>query len=196
MEPISIGAILAGISGAFRLADYAIRIAEAGSASEPFVRAVQIVQNDLEEAKRLLSLQPIQEKLLTTHAKLSWIEETIESARTALYEIGKWVGRPKNDKETTGSIRFQTRVRWAFYDHNKILNHQTELFTCHQQLSNILAYLEPLEDATISPDPPYYEDVAFFDDLVFPRQRRRQRTMQAPVQKHQLHGAGKYFLAL
>lgn len=179
MEPFSISAIFAGISVAFQFADYAIRIAEVGSANEVFVRTIQIVRNDLNEAQRLLSLQSIQQKLISTPSKLGWIEHAIQSARTALYEIGKWVERPRQDKQATGTIKFETRVRWVFHDHKKILNHQTELSACHQQLSNVLAFLTPLEDAKDGPDPPYYGDVTFFDDLISPRQLRMQKMRQA-----------------
>jgi hypothetical protein len=49
-----------------------------------------------------------------------------------------------------------------------------ELKTCHQTLSTVLAFLTPLENSAIvaMAEPPKYDDVTFFDDLLSPRQRR------------------------
>jgi hypothetical protein len=174
MEPFSAGAIFAGINSAFKFAEYAVRIAEVGTENEVFVRTIQVVRNDLDEVQRLLSVESVQRKLIRIPAKLAWIKGAVHSTRAALHEIGRWVERARVDQQATGTVRFETRVRWVFNDHEKLLNRQTELSACHQQLSSILAFLTPLEEILPTSEPPSFDDVTYFDDIIPPRQRRKQ----------------------
>jgi hypothetical protein len=183
MEPFSASAIFAGINSAFRFAEYAVRIAEVGTENEVFVRTIQVVRNDLEEVQRLLSVASVQKRLTGIPAKLAWIKTAIHSTRTALFEIGRWVERARVDQQAIGTVRFETRVRWVFNDHEKLLNRQTELSACHQQLSSILTFLTPLEEILPSTDPPSFEEITYFDDVIRPRQRRKQVQQQVEIVK-------------
>lgn len=173
MDPFSAG-MFASIGSAFKFADVAVRIAEVGSENAVFVRTIYVVRSDLEEVERLLSLESVQKKITATPGKLPWIKTAIHNTRYALNEIGKWVERARVEQESTGSIKFDTRVRWVFSDHEKLLNRKTELSTCHQQLSNILGYLIGLEVAPAHPVVQEYEDTTYFDDLLA-RHRRISR---------------------
>ncbi|KAF2691610.1 hypothetical protein K458DRAFT_353471, partial [Lentithecium fluviatile CBS 122367] len=184
MEPFSTTAIFAGINSAFRFAELAVRIAEVGTENEVFVRTIQVVRTDLTEAQRLLSTESVQKKLKFNPAKLAWIKSAIDSTRTALFEIGRWVERARADQQATGTVKFETRVRWVFNDHEKLLNRQTELSACHQQLSNVLAYLTPLEEIVVTPDKPPLDETTDFDDLISPRQRRQKLQQTATVQSY------------
>ncbi|KAJ4404492.1 hypothetical protein N0V91_005836 [Didymella pomorum] len=144
MDPLSAG-MFASIGSAFKFADVAVRIAEVGSENAVFVRTICVVRSDLEEVERLLSLETVRQKLDATPGKLPWIVNALHNTRYGLNEIGKWVERARVEQESTGSIKFDTRVRWVFSDHEKLVNRKTELSTCHQQLSNILGYLIGLE---------------------------------------------------
>ena len=154
MEPFSASAIFAGINSAFRFTEFAIRISEVRTENEVFVRTIQVVRNDLLETERLLGLKPIQIKLMRTPSKFEWIKGAIFSTKSALNEIGKWVERARMDQQATGAVKFETRVRWIFNDHEKPPNRKTELSTCHQQLSNVLNYLILLEEVPLSVNPP------------------------------------------
>lgn len=171
MDPLSAG-IFASIGSAFKFADVAIRIAEVGSENAVFVRTIYVVRSDLEEVERLLSLESVRNKLTATSGKLPWIKTAIHNTKYALNEIGRWVERARVEQESTGSIKFDTRVRWVFSDHEKLLNRKTELSTCHQQLSNILGFLTGLEVAPSHPAPQECEDTTYFDDILA-RHRRR-----------------------
>jgi hypothetical protein len=177
MDPLSAG-MFASIGSAFKFADVAVRIAEVGSENAVFVRTIYVVRSDLEEVERLLSLEPVRKKLAATPGKLPWIKNALQNTRYALNEIGKWVERARVEQESTGSIKFDTRVRWVFSDHEKLVNRKTELSTCHQQLSNILGYLIGLEVAQSHPAPQEYGDATHFDDILA-RHRRTSRP-QAP----------------
>ena len=166
---------MASIGSAIRFADIAVRIAEVGSENLVFVRAIRVVRSDLEEVERLLSLELVQRKLTGTPGKLPWIKTAIHNSKCALNEIGKWVERARVEQETTGSIKFETRVRWVFNDHERLLNRKTELSTCHQQLSNVLGYLVRLEDMPTDPVSFGYEDTTYFDDILS-RHRRTSGT--------------------
>ncbi|KAF1926302.1 uncharacterized protein M421DRAFT_7227 [Didymella exigua CBS 183.55] len=173
MDPFSAG-VFTSIGSAFKFADVAIRIAEVGSENAVFVRTICVVRSDLEEVERLLSEDTVQKKLTATPGKLPWIKTAIHNTRYALNEIGRWVERVRVEQESTGSIRFDTRVRWVFSDHEKLLSRKTELSTCHQQLSSILGYLVGLEVAPGHPAPQEYEDTTQFED-VLARHRRTNR---------------------
>jgi hypothetical protein len=177
MDPLSAG-MFASIGSAFKFADVAVRIAEVGSENAVFVRTICVVRSDLEEVERLLSLETVRQKLDATPGKLPWIVNALHNTRYGLNEIGKWVERARVEQESTGSIKFDTRVRWVFSDHEKLVNRKTELSTCHQQLSNILGYLIGLEVAPSHPAPQEYGDGTHFDDILT-RHRRASRP-QAP----------------
>ncbi|KAF2183184.1 hypothetical protein K469DRAFT_584120, partial [Zopfia rhizophila CBS 207.26] len=164
MEPFSTSAIFAGINTAFKFAEFAVRIAEVGTENEVFVRMIQVVREDLNETERLLNVASVRSKLTSTPGKLPWIKAAINSTKASLNDIGKWVERARVDQQTTGAVRFETRVRWVFNDHEKLLNRKMELSTCHQQLSNVLSYLIQLEDVSSNLEPPTYHDTTFFDD--------------------------------
>jgi hypothetical protein len=173
MEPFSASVIFASISSAYKFADLAVRLAEVGSENEVFVRTIHVVREDLNEVSRLLSIESIRGKLAIIPGKLPWIRGAVTNTNTALNDIGKAIERVRVERQATGSVKFETRVRWVLNDHEKILNRTSELSTCHQQLSNVLNYLIRLEDIPVSVEPPVYHDVTYFDDLIT---RHRGRT--------------------
>ncbi|KAH7394394.1 hypothetical protein BKA66DRAFT_438745 [Pyrenochaeta sp. MPI-SDFR-AT-0127] len=181
-EPFSAGAIFASVGSAFKFADLAVRIAEVGSENEVFVRTIHVVRDDLNEVERLLKAASVQRKLASTPGKLPWVRSAINNTKSALNEIGKWVERARAEQQSTGSIQFNTRVRWVFNDHEKILNRKAELMTCHQQLSNVLSYLIRLEDVPTSTEPPTYQDTTYFDDIISRHNRKSVRAV--PVNVH------------
>lgn len=174
MDPFSL--FFSGLHSIFAFADFAVRVGEVSSENEVFVRTIQVVRNDLNETERLLGIKSIQTKLISTPQKLEWIKGAIYSTKSALNEIGKWVERARVDQEALGKVKFENKVRWVFNDHEKLLNRKTELLACHQQLSNVLSFLVPLEDVAAGVEPPTYHATTFFDDVVSPRQQRRTRS--------------------
>ena len=176
MDPLS-ASLFTSIGSAFKFADVAVRVAEVGSENAVFVRAIQVVRSDLEEVERLLSQTSVQQKLALTHGKIHWIKTAIKNTRNALNEIGRWVERARVEQESTGSIRFDTRVRWVFSDHEKLVNRKIELSTCHQQLSNVLGYLIGLEGAPVHTTLQEPGD-ASYDDIV----ARHRRSIRPQVQ--------------
>jgi hypothetical protein len=174
MDPFSL--FFSGLQSIFTFADFAVRVGEVSTENEVFVRTIQVVRNDLNETERLLSIKSIQTKLISTPQKLEWIKGAIYSTKSSLNEIGKWVERARVDQEALGKVKFENRVRWVFNDHEKLLNRKTELSTCHQQLSNVLSFLVPLEEVAAGVEPPTYHATTFFDDMMSPRQQRRTRS--------------------
>jgi hypothetical protein len=185
MDPFSV--VFAGISSAIKFADLAVRLAEVGSENEVFVRTIHVVREDLNEVSRLLSIESIQGKLASIPGKLPWIRGAVTNTKMALDDIGKAIERVRVEKQATRSIKFQTRVRWVFSDHEKILNRTSELFICHQQLSNILSYLVRLEDIPASVEPPAYHYATYFDDII--TRHRGRTTIKSPEQI--IHGKSK-----
>lgn len=171
-DPISLGAVFASIGSAFRFADLAVRIAEVGSENEVFVRTIRVVRQDLNEVERLLNVESVQQKLTNVPGKLPWISNAIINTKSALDDIGRWVERARSEQEATGSVHFETRIKWVFNDHEKLLNRTTELTTCHQQLLNVSSYLIHLEDVPASSETPNHTNTAFFDDILSRHKRK------------------------
>jgi hypothetical protein len=173
-EPISAAGAFAFLNSCFKLAEYAVKLYGVESENGVFVRLIQRVRLDLEETQRLLSVPSVKTKLISTPEKLPWIKGSVLSTKAALNEIGRWVERVRAEKQGFGNVSFETRVRWVFNDQEKLVTRSMELRTSHQTLSTVLAYLTPLEqsDAAMGADPPKYNDVTFFDDLLSPRQKR------------------------
>lgn len=163
----------AGIASCFKLAEFALSLADVGPESQVFIRLIQIVRIDLLETERLLSTPAIRERLDRIPHKLEWARGAIHNTKFALNEIGKLVENARVEKQTKGTVQFSTRVRWVLQDHSKIMNRQAELSACHQQLSNVLQQLASLELHStqltlLSPEhnQPYHAVIA-------PRERRK-----------------------
>lgn len=186
MDPLS-ASLFTSIGSAFKFADVAVRVAEVGSENAVFVRAIQVVRSDLEEVERLLSQTSVQQKLALTYGKIHWIKTAIKNTRNALNEIGRWVERARVEQESTGSIRFDTRVRWVFSDHEKLVNRKIELSTCHQQLSNVLGYLIGLEGAPVHTTLQEPGD-ATYDDIVARHRRKIRPQVQNANYDYDLEG--------
>ncbi|KAF2708741.1 hypothetical protein K504DRAFT_467973 [Pleomassaria siparia CBS 279.74] len=169
MDPFSI--FFGTLNGMFTFANFALRVNEVGSEHAVFVRTIQVVRNDLAETERLLSIKPIQVKLISTPSKLEWIKGAVYSTKSAMNDIGKWVERARVDQQTLGKVSFNSKLRWVFNDHEKLVNRKTELSACHQQLSNVLGFLITLEEPSVSSNPPTYHATTFFEDTVSPRQQ-------------------------
>jgi hypothetical protein len=174
-DPITASAAFAFLNSAFKLAEYAVKISGVESENGVFVRMIQRVRLDLEETERLLCVPSVKKKLISTPGKLPWIRGSINSAKSALNDIGRWVERVRADKEGYGSVSWENRVRWVFKDHDKLVTRRMELGTCHQALSTVLLYLAPLEHTETQVDaaPPQFDDATFFDDFLSPGQKRR-----------------------
>lgn len=171
-DPISIGAIFAGIGSAFRVADVTIRIAESAIENEVFVRAIRVVREDLNEVVRILNIASVQLRLNATPNKLPWINSAVTNTKSALEDIGLWVERARAEQEATGKVQLDTRVKWSFNDHERLLNRTTELTACHQQLSNVLGYLTHFEDRPVLPEDTDYVDASFLDDILSRHKRK------------------------
>ncbi|KAH9863881.1 hypothetical protein J1614_009813 [Plenodomus biglobosus] len=171
-EPFGLSAIFASVGSALKVAEVAVRIAEVGSENDVFVRMIRNVRDSLAEVERLLSHDQVQTRLVETPGKIPWIQRTINSSKSALDDIGRWVERARAEQESTGSIHFTTRVRWILNSHEKLVNRTAELGTCHQQLSIVLNYLTPLESVSLGGLKPIPHLEANLDEI-FSKHRRR-----------------------
>jgi hypothetical protein len=166
------------INSAFKLSEYSVRFCEGDSENEAFIRMIESVRHDLVETERLLEVDSVKIRLISTPGKLPYIKGVVINTKTALNEIGKWVERAKanNEGNANGDSTFESRVRWVFNDSGKLVNQRLELSTCHQALSTVLAFLTPLEMVPPIEEagPPGYNDATFFDsDFISPWQRKK-----------------------
>jgi hypothetical protein len=179
-EPISTASVPASVfaflNSCFNLAEYAEKIYSVESENGVFVRMILRNRQDLEETECLLSVPSIKARLLSTPQKSIWIRGAVVSTKAALNEIGRWVERVRSEKAGYGNVSFESRVRWVFKDQEKLVSRSMELRTSHQTLCTVLAYLSPLElerpTDVATAQPPIYDEVTFFDELLSTRQRR------------------------
>ena len=160
----------ASVSKAFRFADLAIRSADVGSESEVFLRTIRIVRDDLFEVERLVAVGSVRTKLAYTPERLPWIRSAIENTTSALEDIGKWVDCGDVGQHPHVLDQSQ-RLRYILNDRERLGDRKSELVACHQQLSNVLSFLNRLEDLPTSQDLPTYQNTTYFDDIVSRHQR-------------------------
>ena len=160
----------ASVSKAFRFADLAIRSADVGSESEVFLRTIRIVRDDLFEVERLVAVGSVRTKLAYTPERLPWIRSAIENTTSALEDIGKWVDCGDVGQHPHVLDQSQ-RLRSILNDRERLGDRKSELIACHQQLSNVLSFLNRLEDLPTSQDLPTYQNTTYFDDIVSRHQR-------------------------
>ncbi|KAL6171031.1 hypothetical protein ACJQWK_03977 [Exserohilum turcicum] len=151
------------ISRAFRFADVAIHSADAGSESEVFLRTIQIVRNDLEMVERLLGINSVQATLAYLPERHPWIRTAVDSTTSALDEIGTWVEHMSNQRHTK-ALHHSHQLRYILADSERIANRKTELTACHRQLSNVLSFLNRLDDLSTQREPPAYRNSIGYDD--------------------------------
>lgn len=166
------------IGTCFKLAEFGYHLAEVGPESQVFIRLIKVVRTDLQETERLLSVPTVRKRVERTPHKIEWIKTALHNVRFALNEIGRWVEDARVDKQSKGSVQLQTRLRWVFQDHAKVTSRSTELSVCHSQLSNVLAYLVPLEEETVEVVSLSETGEKSIHVVVAPRQRRKSRPMK------------------
>jgi hypothetical protein len=160
------------INSAFELSENEVRFCEGDSENAAFIRMIKSVRHDLAETERLLEVESVKARLISTPGKLPYIRGVIINTQTALKEIGRLVERERVNCDKTTNV---PRVRWIFNDDGKLVSQRSEISTCHQALSTVLAFLTPLEKLSTvdQAKPPDYHDATFFDDFISPWQRRK-----------------------
>jgi hypothetical protein len=116
--------------------------------------------------ERLLSVDSIQAKLVSVPGRLSWTKSAIENITVALEAIGGWVDSMNTEQWPTGSVQSDSGLRWMLSDRRQLTSRTTELMACHQQLSNVLSFLNRLEDFSTAKIPPTYQNTTYFDDII------------------------------
>ncbi|KAG9188088.1 hypothetical protein G6011_02011 [Alternaria panax] len=139
--------------------------ADVGSESEVFLRTIRIVRNDLFEVERLVAVGSVRTKLAYTPERLPWIRSAIENTTSALEEIGRWIDCGDIEQHSHVSDQSQ-KLRYILSDRQRLADRKSELMACHQQLSNVLSFLNRLEDLPTSQELPTYQNTTYFDDIV------------------------------
>ena len=141
------------------------------------MRTIRIVRNDLSEVERLVAVGSVRTKLANTPERLPWIRSCIENTTSALEEIGRWVdcGSVEQHRDVLDQSQ---KLRHILKDRERLADRKSELMVCHQQLSNVLSFLNRLEDLPSTGALPTYQDTTYFDDIV---SRHRRSTGHAQL---------------
>ncbi|KAG9236975.1 hypothetical protein BJ875DRAFT_346039, partial [Amylocarpus encephaloides] len=75
--------------------------------NEAFVSMIKNVEQDLSETERLLKLESVNTQLQSGSEKLPYVRGVVINTTAALYEIGDWVERARNNEGDTVAT-FQT----------------------------------------------------------------------------------------
>jgi hypothetical protein len=121
-----------------------------------------------------VAVDQVRTKLAQTPERLPWIRSSIENTTSALEEIGKWVDRGFVAQQPNVLDQAQ-KLRHILNDRERLADRKSELMACHQQLSNVLSFLNRLEDLPTGKELPTYQDTTYFDDIV---SRHRRVTSQ------------------
>lgn len=171
-EPSSVGRRFTSVRTAFRFADITIKIAEAGSDHEVFARTIHIVRSDLNEVERLVNSILVRRNLTRTPAKYPWIQGAIANTKGVLDQIGKWVEQARGEQQPADAPQFDAKVRWAFSDHEKLIDRKLQLATCHRQLSTVLHYLTSLEADLTTVEWSQSGTNSFYDDILMKHKKK------------------------
>ena len=141
------------------------------------MRTIRIVRNDLSEVERLVAVGSVGTRLAQTPERLPWIRSCIENTNSALEEIGRWVDCGSIEQHRNILDQSQ-KLRHILKDRERLADRKSELMVCHQQLSNVLSFLNRLEDLPSTRALPTYQDTTYFDDIV---SRHRRSTGHAQL---------------
>jgi len=141
------------------------------------LRTIRIVRNDLSEVERLVAVGSVRTKLAQTPERSPWIRSCIENTTSALEEIGRWVDCGSVEQHRNVLDQSQ-KLRHILKDRERLADRKSELMVCHQQLSNVLSFLNRLEDLPSTRALPTYQDTTYFDDIV---SRHRRSTGHAQL---------------
>jgi hypothetical protein len=103
----------AAINTCFKLIDFCMKIKDVSIENQVFLRLIQRVRNDLEEAFRLMRVPAVQGHFHADPGKQAHIEDCILSVKKALESIGKFVESVRLDQERNGTIGMLNRVEWV-----------------------------------------------------------------------------------
>ncbi|KAF2473534.1 uncharacterized protein BDR25DRAFT_352029 [Lindgomyces ingoldianus] len=176
---MGLDAIIDALNTTINFAELLIHTIRVSTGDDIFVRSIQIMRNDLNEVERLLGNESVRRKLTAVPRKLEWIRGAITNTKLTFNAITQCAQSACVDQQVTKSIRPDPRLR------ERLINRQTELSTCHQQISNVLNFLNPLEEIPVSSDPPTYHDTTYFDDILSPQQNREGMMKSGQTSKSQ-----------
>ncbi|KAF2101544.1 hypothetical protein NA57DRAFT_72984 [Rhizodiscina lignyota] len=133
------------INTAFRLIEFCMQMKDVSLENRVFVTLIQRVQDDVEEAFRLMRKPEVQEHFNVDPGKQERVESTILSARSAINSIGRFVETVRVDEERNGSIGMLHRFEWVLRHQAKLGSRELELSTCHKSLLSSIGMMQSLE---------------------------------------------------
>lgn len=140
MEPV-----FSAITAAFKLAEYGLKVADAGEDKRLFCALIERVRKDRAEALR--ERRDKAAALKRRPAKKAWIDGAIADTEHALVEIGKLVEPGRMQGADGGGARelsLQQRVAWVLLKKDTLLTKQALLAFCHQTLSTAIVFMQDL----------------------------------------------------
>jgi hypothetical protein len=150
-------------------------LSEADAENAAFHRIIESIRHDLAETERLLALESVRRSLISTPEKLPYIRRVVINTRIALENVDKWSERMNTNRHEDTNISFDTGRRYLITGDAAFAAQLSEISTCHQALSTVLAFLTPLERLSVTDQggPPEYQHATYFDDVLKSRQKQK-----------------------
>ncbi|KAF2012984.1 hypothetical protein BU24DRAFT_262340 [Aaosphaeria arxii CBS 175.79] len=145
---ISAGAAATAIGATYKLGEFlykAKRLKDVGPANAVYVRLIKRVRADLDEVKRLLTVEEVKEALAANPGKAKWVFGAMRDVRGALENIAPYTERVSSDVDDGRRVGIRHRVYWLLSEKEKLENREKELNFAHASLNEVIGYLGPLE---------------------------------------------------
>ncbi|KAI9801057.1 MAG: hypothetical protein M1833_002925 [Piccolia ochrophora] len=154
MDPASVG------FGAFRtvvqLAQFGLRLRDVDEDTRIFLRLIERVDKDLQEAQRL---RHEKESLLVNDAQKLWIDHTISDAKEALHRIGSLLESGRVDISTGGAVSLKHKLDWMMLHHEKFVARESYLSGCHAAIHAIIGVMSGMKSLESPPPPAYHASI-------------------------------------
>lgn len=184
--PDDISCDFPAIPTTYYFADYVLSTEKASADTIAFVRIIQQVRQDIDEATRLFISSAVSSFLDAYPNKRKWIESSLLEVRRALNEIGMDMDKAWGHDGDSGTAASKLKLEWGLRNQKKLLKKKQQLDQCHAQLTGAIYVMQtaelygksgaivetPIFEAPVRPWVPHDEK----DALRGPYSRQKHRT--------------------
>ncbi|KAF2106557.1 hypothetical protein BDV96DRAFT_654562 [Lophiotrema nucula] len=133
------------LSTVFNFVDFVSSLGKVSDENAVFVNLIQRVQQDLDEALRLLSNPVVEDYYDSFPDRWNWIEHVLADAQKALNEVGVYVENVGVSGDDGGTVKMRQKFDWVLTHHQKLLSREHALTICHQSLMVAISNMREVE---------------------------------------------------
>jgi hypothetical protein len=150
--------VFSSLSTVFDFADYASSHEKVTSDGEVFVNLLQRVRQDVTEASRLYTSQPVVDYFESWPDKKTWIDAILLDIQRALNDLGVYMETVRVSGDDGGTVGLRRKFDWVLSHQKKLISKQQNLTVCHQSLMTALQVMLTAEmNVAFGGQDPVYE---------------------------------------